>query len=137
MRRFIAPAQEEETQIDITPMLDVVFIMLIFFIVTASFVKEIGLDVNKPESSGSSEPSEIKPIVVEVTAQNELKVDGRLLDARSVKPTVVRMIAESPESSIIVQAHKESNTRMVIRAVDGIKAATGPSGAPPTITVQE
>lgn len=137
MRKFFQSAPTEESEIDITPMLDVVFIMLIFFIVTASFVKEVGLDVNKPEDNNSSEPSEIRPIVISVNARDEIRIENRLIDARSIRPTMVRLITEEPDAAIIVQAHKESSTKMVIVAVDGIRAATGPEGKPPTVTVKE
>jgi len=137
MRKFFPTAPPEDTEIDITPMLDVVFIMLIFFIVTASFVKEVGLDINKPEAGQSSESSDIRPIVVEVNALDEVRIENRLIDARSIRPTIVRMITEEPDAVIVVQANKQSSTKMVVLAVDAIRAATGPKGKPPTVTVKE
>jgi biopolymer transport protein ExbD len=137
MKRFVQAQQEEETQIDITPMLDVVFIMLIFFIVTASFVKEIGLDVIKPPPSEVNESENNRPIVVEINNQDEIRIDTRRVDKRSIKPTVVRLMAERPDSAIIIQAHKLSSTKAVVEAVDGIRAATGPTGSAPVISVKE
>jgi biopolymer transport protein ExbD len=136
MKRFVQAQQEEETQIDITPMLDVVFIMLIFFIVTASFVKEVGLDVIKPEPSQANESEDNRPIVVEINNQDEIRIDTRRVDKRSIKPTIVRMMAERPDSAIIVQAHKLSTTKAVVEAVDGIRAATGPAARAPVISVK-
>jgi biopolymer transport protein ExbD len=137
MRKFLQENSQEEVDIDITPMLDVVFIMLIFFIVTASFVKEAGLDISKPEASQSSEPAEIKPIVIYINALDEMRVGNRRIDARSIKPTVVRMIAESPGAVIVIQADKQSTTKAVVQAVDGVRAARGPKSSPPIVKVKE
>lgn len=124
MKRLGKALNEEETDIDITPMLDVVFIMLIFFIVTASFIKESGIGLNNPPAS--NEPPDInapKPIVVKVTDLNEIKIQDRLVDARAVKPTITRLKAESPESSVIVKVDPKAKTGAVIKAVDGIRQA--------------
>lgn len=124
MKRLGKAANEEETDIDITPMLDVVFIMLIFFIVTASFVKESGLDINKPpETNEPPNPDAPKPIVVEVNELNEIRIQNRLLDFRAVKPTIVRLKAESPESSVIVKVDPKAKTKAIIQTIDGIRAA--------------
>ena len=124
MKRLGKAKAEEQTDIDITPMLDVVFIMLIFFIVTASFVKESGIGVNKPESSNEPPPIDApRPIVVVVNELNEIRIDERLVDYRAVRPTIIRMKAESPESSVIVKVDPDAKTKTVIEAVDGIRAA--------------
>jgi len=124
MKRLGKAANEEETDIDITPMLDVVFIMLIFFIVTASFVKESGLDINKPpETNEPPNPDAPKPIVVEVNDLNEIRIQNRLLDFRAVKPTIVRLKAESPESAVIVKVDPKAKTKAIIQTIDGIRAA--------------
>ena len=133
MKRLGKSSSEEETDIDITPMLDVVFIMLIFFIVTASFVKESGLDINKPPAS--NEPPDVnapKPIVVEVNDLDEIHIQNRLISVGSVKPTIVRLKAESPESSVIVKVDKKAKTKYIIQAIDGIRAA---NVLQPTITM--
>lgn len=124
MKRLGKSQNEEETDIDITPMLDVVFIMLIFFIVTASFVKESAIDLNKPpQSEEPPDPEAPKPIVVEVTDLSEIKIQNRLVDARAVKPTIVRLKAESPESGVVVRVDPEAKTKAIIEAVDGIRDA--------------
>ena len=135
MKRLGKAQAAEETDIDITPMLDVVFIMLIFFIVTASFVKESGLDINKPPASNEPPPADApKPIVVEINDLDEIRIDKRLVDTRAIKPTITRMKAESPESSVIVKVSKESKTKTVIQAIDGIREANVPA---PTVSLAE
>ncbi len=97
---------EDESQIDMTPMLDVVFIMLIFFIVTASFVNESGLGVNRPPTSDQPPPdSENTNIVFRISESNELMLEGRRIDIRSVRANVERMHAEKPEAKVVVSAH--------------------------------
>lgn len=123
MKRLGKSNNDEDADIDITPMLDVVFIMLIFFIVTASFVKESAIDLNKPPQSEEPPDSEVKPIVVEVTDLSEIKIQNRLVDPRAVKPTIVRLRAESPESGVVVRVDPEAKTKAIIEAVDGIRDA--------------
>lgn len=124
MKRLGKSLNEEETDIDITPMLDVVFIMLIFFIVTASFVKEAGIGLYNPPQNNEPPPLDApKPIVVKVTDLNEIMVQNRLVDYRAVKPTITRLKAESPESSVIMKVDPKAKTKTVIQAVDGIRQA--------------
>ena len=124
MRRLGKAQNEEETDIDITPMLDVVFIMLIFFIVTASFVKESAIPLNKPPAVDTPpDPDSPRPIVVEVTDLSEIKIQNRLVDPRAIKPTIVRLRAESPESGVVVKVDPEAKTRAIMEAVDGIRDA--------------
>ena len=124
MRRLGKASAEEETDIDITPMLDVVFIMLIFFIVTASFIKESGVGVYSPPVNNDPPPIDTpKPIVVKVTRLGEIKIQDRTVDHRAVRPTITRMIAESPESSVVVKVDPKAKTKLIIQAVDGIRAA--------------
>ena len=133
MKRLGKANTEEETDIDITPMLDVVFIMLIFFIVTASFVKESGIEINNPPSSDKPPDADApKPIVVEVNELDEIRIQDRLVDSRSIKPTVVRLRAESPESSVVVRVEREAKTRLIVQAIDGVRAANVPQ---PTVTM--
>ena len=124
MKRLGKASNEEETDIDITPMLDVVFIMLIFFIVTASFVKESGLDINKPpESNEPPDPDSAKPIVVEISELNEIRIQNRIVDVRTVKATITRMKAETPDASVIVKIEPKAKTKIIVETIDGIRAA--------------
>ncbi len=115
---------EEESNIDMTPMLDVVFIMLIFFIVTASFVNESGLDVNRPPTSDEPPPEqENTNIVFRVSESNELTIEGRRIDIRAVRANVERMHAEKPEAKVIVSAHPKSKTEMFVQISDQAREA--------------
>ena len=124
MKRLGKQQNEEEADIDITPMLDVVFIMLIFFIVTASFVKESGLDLNKPPVTDTPPDADApRPIVVEINGLSEIRIDNRLLDKRAIKSTVTRLKAERPDAAVVIKAEKKAKTKAIIAVVDGIKAA--------------
>ena len=124
MKRLGKAVNEEEADIDITPMLDVVFIMLIFFIVTASFIKESAVPLNKPPANDEPQTDvENLPIVVKISDLSEIRIQNRLVDERAVKPTIVRLKAESPESSVVVKVDPEAKTKAIIAAVDGIRAA--------------
>ena len=89
--------EEEENEINLTPMLDVVFIMLIFFIVTASFIKESGIDVNRPDAP-TSERVEDANILVAISPNDEIYMDRRLIDPRAVRANIERMHAENPKA---------------------------------------
>jgi len=117
-----AAAAEDEAQIDLTPMLDVVFIMLIFFIVTASFIKEAGVEVNRPEAS-TAQPKENVNILVAVTANNEIWMDKRRIDVRAVRANIERMHAENPKGAVVIQADNKSNTETVAAVLDAAREA--------------
>ena len=115
-------APEDEAQIDLTPMLDVVFIMLIFFIVTASSIKEAGVEVNRPEAS-TADPAENVNILIAVTANNEVWMAGRRIDVRAVRANVERLHAENPKGAVVIQADNESNTETVVAVLDASREA--------------
>ena len=124
MKRLGKQSNEEETDIDITPMLDVVFIMLIFFIVTASFVKESGLDINKPPATNDPpDPDAPKPIVIEINKINEIRIDRNLVDFRAVKSTVTRLRAERDGAAVVIKVDPKAKTKTIIQTVDGVKSA--------------
>jgi biopolymer transport protein ExbD len=112
--------QEEEQEINVTPMLDVVFIMLIFFIVTASFVKESGLDVNKPEAA-TAVKKEKANILVAISGTNEIWMNRRRIDARQLRPNIQRLHAENPQGSVIVQADKAANVETLVLVMDAAR----------------
>lgn len=122
MRRNSNKAAEEEASIDLTPMLDVVFIMLIFFIVTASFLKEAGIEVNRPEAS-TSEPKENVNILVAISATNEVWLDKRRIDIRSVRANIERLHAENPKGAVVIQADNKSTTETVAAVLDAAREA--------------
>ena len=116
--------EQEESQIDMTPMLDVVFIMLIFFIVTASFVNESGLAVSRPPTSDQPPPdSKNTNIVFRVSESNELTLQGRRIDVRAVRANVERMHAEKPEAKVIISSHPKAKTDMFVKISDQAREA--------------
>ena len=122
MRGTRRQTAEEEAQIDLTPMLDVVFIMLIFFIVTASFIKEAGVEVTRPEAS-TSNPKENVNILIAVTANDEVWMDGRRIDIRAVRANVERLHAENPKGAVVIQADNSSTTKTVVAVLDASREA--------------
>jgi biopolymer transport protein ExbD len=121
-RFAVAGSEEEENEINITPMLDVVFIMLIFFIVTASFVKELGIDVNRPDADTAVRPDRVNILVV-ITANNEIRIDRRQVDPRALRANIERLYAENPEASVVIQADKNSVTETLITVMDAARQA--------------
>lgn len=123
MKQFFNQVQqEEESEINITPMLDVVFIMLIFFIVTATFVKEAGIDVNRPDAA-TAVKKEKANILIAIGPNNDIWIDRRQVDVRSVRPNIERLHAENPQGSVVIQADKESKTETLIQVMDASRQA--------------
>jgi len=121
MRRRYAHT-EEETEINMTPMLDVVFIMLIFFIVTASFVKESGIEVNRPNAA-TAERKERGNILVAITDSGQIWIDKRQVDKRAVRANIERLHAENPQGSVIIQADRDSKNGLLVRVMDAARLA--------------
>jgi biopolymer transport protein ExbD len=120
---FSMAPEEEEDEINLTPMLDVVFIMLIFFIVTASFIKEAGLDVNRPDAPVTEvQPAEAN-ILVAITANDEIWIDRRLIDPRAVRANIERLHAENPDGSVVIQPDKKSTNKMLVTVMDAARQA--------------
>lgn len=115
-------AEEEENEINLTPMLDVVFIMLIFFIVTASFIKEAGIDVNRPEAP-TADKQEDAAILIAISEVDEIWIDRKVTDPRAVRGTIERLHAENPKGSIVIQADKESTNEFLVIVMEAAKQA--------------
>ncbi len=115
-------SDEEEAKIDLTPMLDVVFIMLIFFIVTATFVKELALDVNKPPEQELT-TSESESITIVVRANDEIAINGLTIDKRAVTAQIIRAKAENPKANVAVLAASKSRADTLVSVVNSIKEA--------------
>ena len=123
MRRNVAFGQEEEeSEINLTPMLDVVFIMLIFFIVTASFIKEAGIDVNRPDAP-TTESQEDAAILIAISANDEIWIDRKETDPRAVRGAIERLHAENPKGSIVIQADENSTNEMLVIVMEAAKQA--------------
>ncbi len=113
---------EEDTELDMTPMLDIVFIMLIFFIVTTSFVKESGVTVNTPQASTAAN-QENANIFIAITATGEVWIDRRPVDPRSVRALVARLHADNPEGSVIIQSDADAATGTLVDVMDQVRLA--------------
>jgi biopolymer transport protein ExbD len=124
MRQLFTAAykEEEENEINITPMLDVVFIMLIFFIVTASFVKEAGIDVNRPDAQ-TAVAQEKANILIAITETGEIWIDRRRVDPRAVRANIERLHAENPQGTVVIQADKKAVTETLIQVMDSARQA--------------
>lgn len=123
MRRWRhQPAQDEETEINITPMLDIVFIMLIFFIVTTSFIKESGIDVNRPTAQ-TAERKERGNILIALQSNGEIWIDKRSVDIRAVRANVERLHAENPQGSVVIVADREARTGSLVQVMDQVRQA--------------
>jgi biopolymer transport protein ExbD len=126
VRRRLGGSREDsdDEQINLTPMLDVVFIMLIFFIVTATFVKEVGLDVNQPDDD---KPQTVDPdkksIVVRITNRDRIMIAQRDVDWRAVRANIERLHAENPEAPVIIQPHPDSKTETMVHVFDSARQA--------------
>jgi biopolymer transport protein ExbD len=113
---------DDEQEINITPMLDVVFIMLIFFIVTASFVKESGIDVNKPEGQ-TAVAKEKANILIAIDADGAIWIDRRQVDPRAVRANIERLHAENPQGTIVIQADENARTGVLVQVMDAARQA--------------
>ena len=113
---------EEEAAIDMTPMLDVVFIMLIFFIVTASFVKESGIDVNRPDAATAVKKDRAN-ILIAISDKGEIWINKRRIDERAVQANIERLYAENPQGSVVIQADKKATTEVLIKVMDASRSA--------------
>ena len=123
MSRYARRREEEEAKINLTPMLDVVFIMLIFFVVTATFVKEVGLEVNQPEDDQATLNPQDHKIVVRITSRDRIRIARGDVDWRSVRANIERMHAEYPEAPVVIQPHPESRTETMVHVMDSAREA--------------
>ena len=121
-RRLPRRADQEDSEVNLTPMLDVVFIMLIFFIVTASFVKEAGIEVNRPDAA-TAERKERGNILVAITSTDQIWIDRRQVDVRAVRANIERLHAENPQGAVVIQADKNSKNGLLVQVMDAARLA--------------
>ncbi len=126
MRKHIAnlKSEDDEAEINLTPMLDVVFIMLIFFIVTATFIRETGLDVNRPDDNQAQVVQEDGAILVIIDSTDDIWIDNRVVDARAVRPNIERMHAEDPDRPVVIQVAKASSANTLVTIMDAARQAS-------------
>ena len=113
--------QTEERVADLTPMLDVVFIMLIFFIVTATFIKETGVEVNRPDTQ-TAELKKTVSLLVGVAPDSAVWIDKKKVDIRNVRPTMERLHAENPKGGLVIQADGDSKVEKVLAIMDAARS---------------
>jgi biopolymer transport protein ExbD len=116
---------EDKAEIDLTPMLDVVFIMLIFFIVTASFLKEKAIGINVPPDNDQPPPldTESKNILISVNSNDDIYVDRRRVDIRAVRAIIAQKSAENPQGGVVVRAHEQSTAQTYVAIADAAREA--------------
>jgi biopolymer transport protein ExbD len=120
----LSMGQENDTdEINLTPMLDVVFIMLIFFIVTASFVKEAGIDVNRPDAPVTETKPEDANILIVIDMNDDIWIDRRIIDPRAVRANIERLHAENPKGSVVIQPSRRSTNKMLVQIMDASRSA--------------
>lgn len=115
---------DDEGTVDLTPMLDVVFIMLIFFIVTASFIKETGVEVNRPQAQTNEQKS--ASVLVAIRADNSIWMDQRRIDIRSVRANIERLHAENPEGAVVIQADELASVKTFTEVLDAARQVVPP-----------
>ncbi|MHC8441528.1 MAG: ExbD/TolR family protein [Candidatus Eutrophobiaceae bacterium] len=114
-------SEADEGAVDLTPMLDVVFIMLIFFIVTATFVKETGVEVNRPDAKTANQQDNAT-VLVAISADNSIWIDKRRVDVRSVRANIERLHAENPEGGVVIQADELASVKIFTEILDAARS---------------
>ena len=123
MRKKHSLGQEEESEeINLTPMLDVVFIMLIFFIVTATFIKEAGIQVDRPDTFTADQQDDAA-ILIAISANDEIWIDRKEREPQAIRGIIERLHAENPKGSIVIQADEDSTNEKLVMVMEAAKAA--------------
>ncbi len=113
---------DSDNDIDMTPMLDIVFIMLIFFIVTTSFIKESGIEVNSPQAKSASKDKKAN-IIIAISESGDIWIDKKRVDIRAVRSHVERLHVDTPEGSVIITADKKAYTGILVEVMDQVRLA--------------
>ncbi len=115
--------QEESAEVNVTPLLDIVFIMLIFFIVTASFAREFAIDVDRPSDEPAEVQQEVDVIFIEITEAGQIQVDNRTVDIRAVEANVQNLLSANPDAPVVVSSHRDSESGLMVRVIDQARRA--------------
>ena len=121
MRKIAKQQDQDGAEIDLTPMLDVVFIMLIFFIVVASFINEAGVEVNRPDDNQPDDAEDSTSILVEVESDNQIWMENRRVDTRAVRANIQRLLAEDPEAPVTIKVEKGAEAGIVVDVADAAR----------------
>ncbi|MAI06231.1 MAG: biopolymer transporter ExbD [Rhodospirillaceae bacterium] len=128
MASRLAAKENDEAAVDMTPMLDIVFIMLIFFIVTATFVKQAGLEVIRPDAETAEDQRRVS-ILVAIGDGDTVWMDNKEVDVRAVRAGVEKLLAENPLGSVVIQADEKSKSGILMQVMDQIREAGAPATA--------
>ncbi len=128
MKKLAGNRKKDESNIDLTPMLDVVFILLIFFVVTATFLSETAIDAasnESPDQPPPDNPDEPRNILVELSATNEIILNGepRPILESQIRANIDRLKAENPSASVIIRPHARSNVQTLVAVMDSARQA--------------
>ena len=123
MRKLARQQEDGGAEIDLTPMLDVVFIMLIFFIVVASCIKEAGVEINRPDDNQQPDPNDSVSVRVEIAADTQIWMENRRVDIRAVRANIQRMLAEDPEAPVTIKVEKGAEAGVVVDVADAAREA--------------
>lgn len=113
---------ENDSEIDMTPMLDIVFIMLIFFIVSSNFIREAGVEINRPTASTAVQ-KENAGIMIAITPDDQIWLDQKQIDIRMIRPTLEKLKVEQPNIGILIQSDQDARTGTLIKVMDQVKLA--------------
>ncbi|MCH2159941.1 MAG: biopolymer transporter ExbD [Oleiphilaceae bacterium] len=130
-QRILIGEQQEEAEVNMTPMLDIVFIMLIFFIVSTSFVRESGIEIKRPVASTSDTQTKTA-VLIALSDREEIWLDRKVVDVRMIRPALERMKTEQADVSVVVQADEASSTGSLVALIDQIRQA----GVPYTVATK-
>jgi len=117
-----ATLDDQDDQINLTPLLDVVFIILIFFIVTASFIRESGLEVNRSDDTLALQPT-AEAILVSIDANDDIWIEGQVVDRRAVRAHIVRLHSVNPDWPVVIEPQNASTTELLVAVLDAAKAS--------------
>lgn len=112
--------RNQQSELNMTPLIDMVFILLIFFIVTTSFVKEAGVEINRPVAN-TAVVNESTSLIIGITESNEVWIEGKIYDVRSIRGYMNRFLAETPEGSVVITADKECRSGLLIKVLDACR----------------
>jgi biopolymer transport protein ExbD len=120
LRRRTTQPHSDETGIDLAPMLDFVLNLLIFFIITAVFVKEVGLTVSRPQAA-AAEKKEAGNILIAIRADGDIVIDRRVVDLRAVRANIERLHSQRPDDSVVVIADKGAHSGVLVQVIDQVR----------------
>ena len=122
LRRSKRVTESNEEDVNVTPLLDIVFIMLIFFIVTASFIKEAGIEVTRPEAETAYKQDKAN-IFIALSPTGEIWIDRKNVPTSQLKATIEKLKAENPQGAVIIQADRDSKSKQLMQVMDAARDA--------------